>query len=457
MKKNILFIHQAFPGQFHQLSRQLAREGHNVAGLALSPQSRVEGVTLIQYKLVRTPQEDLSPVMNDLDVKMVRGESAAAAMTELRRRNFYPDVVYAHPGWGEALFVKDIWPETRLVVYAEWFYNAIGQEVNFDPEFSPIPQSDQLRLRIKNTSFLHALNDADAAVAPTHWQKSRFPAWAQEKIQVIHDGLDIPRLKKGIAKSIKIPSKSISLSQGDPVVTFVSRHLEPVRGFHIFMRALPSILKQRPDAHIVIMGRDAGAQSKGYGPKNPRGEDWRKTLEKEIGKDLIANQVHFLGYVPYNTYIGILRMSACHVYLTTPFILSWSFLEAAAMGVPIVGSRTAPVEEFAHLNGLELLDFFDYNELAAKVVNILSQPVVRTPNALENQSLATVIPQLKTLLLGSDAVAETLDMNKISDTDNTIAEPRTYEKSPAVPVSAHRKRKQKIRPSRRGKRVISRR
>ncbi len=427
MKKNILFIHQAFPGQFHQLSRQLAREGHNVAGLALSPQSRVEGVTLIQYKLVRTPQEDLSPVMNDLDVKMVRGESAAAAMTELRRRNFYPDVVYAHPGWGEALFVKDIWPETRLVVYAEWFYNAI------------------------------ALNDADAAVAPTHWQKSRFPAWAQEKIQVIHDGLDIPRLKKGIAKSIKIPSKSISLSQGDPVVTFVSRHLEPVRGFHIFMRALPSILKQRPDAHIVIMGRDAGAQSKGYGPKNPRGEDWRKTLEKEIGKDLIANQVHFLGYVPYNTYIGILRMSACHVYLTTPFILSWSFLEAAAMGVPIVGSRTAPVEEFAHLNGLELLDFFDYNELAAKVVNILSQPVVRTPNALENQSLATVIPQLKTLLLGSDAVAETLDMNKISDTDNTIAEPRTYEKSPAVPVSAHRKRKQKIRPSRRGKRVISRR
>lgn len=167
------------------------------------------------------------------------------------------------------MFVKEIWPETRLVIYAEWFYRSEGQEVNFDPEFPPLSLENQLRLKLKNTVFLHALNDADLVIAPTQWQKSRFPAWAREKILVIHDGLDLPRISMGVPKTLKIPGQSKALTYGDPIVTFVSRYLEPVRGIHMFMRAIPLVLRRRSDAHIIVMGKDTGAQTTGYGEQNP--------------------------------------------------------------------------------------------------------------------------------------------------------------------------------------------
>lgn len=405
MKKTILFIHQSFPGQFVHLSEKLAKEGHRVAALALTPQGQVDGVTQVRYNLVRNPQKKLPYLLGETELKILRGESAAQAMGKLRDQNFTPDVVYAHPGWGEALFVKAIWPETRLVVYAEWFYNAQGQEVNFDPEFPSLSQRDQLRLRLKNTTFLHALNDADLAISPTQWQKSRFPAWAQEKIQVVHEGLDLARITLGAPKSLNIPDQSISLKFGDPIVTFVARHLEPVRGFHVFMRALPHILRQRPDAHIFILGKDAGAKGSGYGGNNPLGKSWRQSLQDEVGKSVDLKRVHFMGQIEYKAYLAVLRLSACHVYLTTPFILSWSFLEAAALGLPIVASRTAPVLEFSHLDGVELVDFFDHAALSKKVLDVLDQPVLRTPNPLEDLDLSNTLQRLTDLLVNPEPKA----------------------------------------------------
>jgi glycosyltransferase involved in cell wall biosynthesis len=399
MKKTILFIHQSFPGQFVHLSKKLAQEGHRVAALTLTPQGQVEGVSQVRYSLVRAPQKNLPHLLRETDTKILRGESAALAMRKLRDQDFKPDVVYAHPGWGEAMFVKDIWPETRLVVYAEWFYNALGQEVNFDPEFPPLSEENQLRLRLKNTTFLHALNDADLAIAPTQWQKSRFPAWAQKKIQVVHEGLDLARITLGTPKAVHIPGQSTSLKYGDPIVTFVARHLEPVRGFHVFMRALPHILRKRPDAHIFILGKDAGAKGNGYGGNNPLGKSWRQSLQDEVGKSVDLKRVHFMGQVDYKAYLAVLRLSACHVYLTTPFILSWSFLEAAALGLPIIASRTAPVQEFSHLEGVELVDFFDHAALSSKVLDVLDQPVLRTPNALEDLDLSATLQRLTDLLV----------------------------------------------------------
>ena len=399
MKKTILFIHQSFPGQFAHISKKLAQEGHRVAALAVTPQGQLDGVSLIRYSLIRAPQEDLPTLLKETDLKILRAESAALAMRRLKEQGFDPDVVYAHPGWGEAMFVKDVWPDTRLVIYAEWFYSSEGQEVNFDLEFPLISNENQLRLKLKNTTFLHALNDADLAIAPTQWQKSRFPAWAQEKIKVIHDGLDLTHITMGIPKVIKMPGTGESLKYGDPIITFVSRYLEPVRGFHLFMRAIPSILRQRPDAHIMIMGKDAGAQTTGYGQNNPLGKNWRQSLQDEMGNELDMNRVHFLGHVAYNTYLSIMRLSACHVYLTTPFILSWSFLETAAQGVPMVASRTAPVQEFEHLKGLELVDYFDHAALTRKVLDVIGQPIKRTPNYLEDQSLKNVLPKLTDVLI----------------------------------------------------------
>lgn len=407
MKKNILFIHQSFPGQFGHLAQHLAQEGHRVVALALTPQGEVDGVSLVRYHLVRKPEENLPALLQEPDVKILRAHSAAVAMHKLDQQGFRPDVVYAHPGWGEALFVKTVWPATRLVVYAEWYYNQQGQEVGFDPEFSQPDDESLMRLQLKNSVFLHALSDADVAIAPTEWQKSRFPAWAQEKIRVIHDGIDLPRVSSGTPKSIRIPRQNASFKYGDPIVTFVSRYLEPVRGFHVFMRAIPRILRQHPGAHIFILGHDAGARGTGYGGANPLGKTWRQSLYDEVGDTLDLSRVHFLGSVEYKVYLAIMRLSACHVYLTTPFILSWSFLEAAALGIPIVASRTAPVEEFEHLEGLELIDYFDYSALARKVVDVLQRPVNRTPNSLQEQDLEFTLPVLSDILTPEASAADT--------------------------------------------------
>jgi glycosyltransferase involved in cell wall biosynthesis len=417
MKKSILFIHQSFPGQFGHLAKKLAEDGHRVTALALTPQKRVPGVSQVRYTLARRPHKDLPLLLQETDVKILRAESAAIAMTKLKEQGLTPDVVYAHPGWGEAMFVKEIWPHTRLVIYAEWFYNTRGQEVGFDPEFPSASTTNQWRIQLKNTPFLHALTQADLAIAPTQWQKSRFPEWAQKKITVVHDGLDIPAITGPDPTALRIPEKSIALKYGDPIVTFVARHLEPVRGIHMFMRAIPEILDKRPDAHIFVLGNDAGTQNTGYGGANPLGKTWRQSLEDELGTTTDLSNVHFLGHVDYAVYLSVLRLSACHAYLTTPFILSWSFLETAALGVPIVASDTPPVREFSHLNGVTLVDFFDYAALGSAIADRLNPPVSRTPNELENQSLAVTLPILTNLLLNPEAQGQDQDLNQAPDRD----------------------------------------
>lgn len=373
--RTILFIHQGFPGQFGSLAASLAAEGHRVVAIGMNPRANVKGVTLIRYQPVRGQKDDAMPViLQDIDAKLIRAESAYKAMKALKRQGLNPDVIYAHPGWGETMFVRNIWPEARLVVYAEWFYNLYGQEVNFDPAMPKLTEDLELRLNIKNIPFLNALSDADAAISPTKWQKSRFPAWAQEKIQVVYDGLNLDELAQVQPRALGIPSQNLKLRKGMPIITYAARHLEPVRGFHYFMRSLPMILQANRDAHVIVMGKDAGIGDSGYGSDNPEGISWRKSMEKELGNKVDWNRVHFLGMLERKLYLAMLKLSACHIYLTTPFILSWSFLEAAALGVPIVASDTAPVREMENLSGLKLVKFDDPEAIARNVLTTLAQP-----------------------------------------------------------------------------------
>lgn len=372
--RTILFIHQAFPGQFGALAQSLAADGHKVFSLALNPQGKLSDVTLIRYTPLRKQlSEELPYLQRELDAKIVRGESAYNAMKVLKEKGLNPDVIYAHPGWGEALFVKNVWPDARFVVYAEWFYNVQGQEVNFDTAFPPLTEEEELRLTFKKTAFLHALSEADAAITPTEWQKSRFPAWAQDKIRVIHDGLNLEEIAKTKPRTLSLPSQGLKLRKGMPIVTYCARHLEPVRGFHYFMRSLPAILNGNPEAHVIIMGNDAGIKNIGYGKENAEASTWRKTMERELGDTVDWSRIHFLGTVDRTIYLAMMKLSACHVYLTTPFILSWSFLEAAALGLPIVASDTAPVREFSQLNGLQFVDFFDTDAIAQAVLKRLER------------------------------------------------------------------------------------
>lgn len=402
--RTILFIHQSFPCQFNELARSLAQDGHKVVALAMTPQDALPGVTQYRYMPLRGQDNENTPyLLRDMDAKLIRAESAYKAMKLLKSKGLNPDVIYVHPGWGEALYVKNVWPEARYVVYAEWYYNAHGQEVNFDPGFPPLSEEDELRLTLKNTPFLHALSECDAAITPTQWQKSRFPAWAQEKIQVIHEGLNLKELASIKPRSLGIPSQGIKLRKGMPIVTFCARHLEPVRGFHYFMRALPTILNGNPEAHVIILGQDAGVQNIGYGKANPQGTSWRKSMESELGNKVDWKRVHFLGMLERKLYLAMLKLSACHVYLTTPFILSWSFLEAAGLGLPIVASSTAPVQEFSNLKGLDLVPFGDVDALARQVLQRLAhQPegfFDGNIDLLTSLDIANTLPALKKVLL----------------------------------------------------------
>jgi glycosyltransferase involved in cell wall biosynthesis len=368
--QKFLFIHQNFPAQFVHVARALAAAGHEVVALAIEGR-QVEGVRFLRYApiaLARTSELELA---RDFETKIARGAACAGAMERLKHQGFTPDVVVAHPGWGEALFCKDVWPRARLVIYAEFFYAAEGADYLFDPEFSRDSIVQRARLRVKNTVHLHALSVADTIYAPTAWQRSRLPPEYQARTQVMFDGIDTQVAAPEDGAFVEMQRAGVRLKQGDEVITFVNRNLEPYRGFHTFMRALPTILEQRPNAHCVIVGRD----SVSYGSPPAGGGTWRETMMREVGDRLPMDRVHFLGGIPYADYLRVLQISACHVYLTYPFVLSWSCMEALSVGCTVVGSRTGPVEEVVtHDVTGRLVDFFDVAALAAEVVGVLQDP-----------------------------------------------------------------------------------
>lgn len=371
-----LFVHQNFPGQFRHVSQALAARGHQVVALGVNKPSGepIQGVKHVLYKEREFPAQKvdhpLAGALYELADKAARGESAARAMQALQKGGFEPDVVVVHPGWGEAMFAKDVFPKARHIVYAEYYYGGEGSDTGFDPEFSrPSIVADE-RVRIRNTHLLHALSMCDVALTPTEFQKSRHPAWAQERIRVIHEGIDTHRFRPDPKATVQVQTKGVALRPGDEVVTFVARQLEPYRGYHIFMRALPLLQKLRPHARVVLVGGDGSS----YSVNPPAGKTWRDIFLAEVAGRLDMSRVHLVGRVPHTVLTQLMQVSALHVYLTYPFVLSWSMLEAMSIGCLVLGSDTAPVREVIEhgRNGL-LTDFFDHEKLAHAIADALER------------------------------------------------------------------------------------
>jgi len=375
----VLFIHQNFPGQFKFLAPELVDKGYKVYAL-IPPTAGVKtwrGVTLLNYEIERGNSPGIHEWLIDFESKTIRAEALYRAALKYRDDGFAPDVIVAHPGWGESLLVKEVWPDAKLGIYCEFYYQAEGLDVGFDPEFTKDDPAEAGRLAWKNINNLLHIQNADAAICPTVWQASTYPTSFREKMSICHEGIDTASITPNTEVSVVL-GDGTRLSAGDPVVTFVSRSLEPYRGFHTFMRSLPELLSNCPTTTVIIIGDE----SKGYGELPTSGHSWKMLLAQEINAAMTPEQwdrIHFLGRIPHDQFLAVLQVASVHVYLTYPFVLSWSLLEAMSVGCAVVGSRTGPVMEVItdEKNG-RLVDFFDPSQLSQQICHLLNSPSERS-------------------------------------------------------------------------------
>lgn len=392
----ILFLHPNFPAQFRHLATVLGKEpqNHTVVYATNRLEGNIPGVNKIVYEKSRTARPETHHYVRPLENAVLEGQGVYRVAQNLKDQGFYPDVVYGHSGWGPTLFMKDIFPRATLLCYFEWYYNAYGSDASFDPS-DPINADDEARIRTKNAPILLDLASCDRGLSPTAWQRSQFPVEFHNKIKVHHDGIDTSYFRPMPGAKLNLPRINLDLTEAQEIVTYVARGMEPYRGFPQLIEAIYLMQQQRPQCHFVIVGKNRVA----YGKTLPDGKTYKDALLEKFPLDL--NRVHFTDLLPYDEYLQVLQASSVHVYLTRPFVLSWSMLEALSTGCLIVASNTACVTEVIedNVNGL-LVDFFSPQQTCDRVIEALEQPekmaTIRTQareTILEQYDLARLLPQ----------------------------------------------------------------
>lgn len=361
----ILFLHRNFPGQFKFLAMALAKDPANeVCFLTNNTATKTTAkINKIIYKLKRDVPKDCHKYLRFYEDAIIHGQSAAEILIQMKNQGYKPDIIYGHT-WGTTLFVKDIFPNVQLICYFEWFYNAEGADVGFDGK--PVDIDTRAKLRCKNSHLLLDLVNCDYGISPTEWQKSQFPKEFQHKIRVIHEGIDTEICSPDENAEFKFKGKVFT--RKDEVLTYATRGMEEYRGFPEFMKAVEKLQKARPDLQVIIGGEDRVC----YG-RRLINDTFKQKMLRELDLDL--TRIHFVGNLSYPEYIKLLQVSRCHVYLTYPFVLSWSLLEAMSVGCCVVASDTAPVKEVIQdsFNGI-LTDFYNIDLLAQKINSALEEP-----------------------------------------------------------------------------------
>jgi glycosyltransferase involved in cell wall biosynthesis len=366
----VLLIHQNFPGQYRHLAPALAARGDQVMALGAPGAPGLPGVPLRRYPL---PKEvpPCHPWAADFQTKCLRAEAVAQLAAQIRDEGFVPDLVVGHPGWGELLAIKDVFPSVPVLHQLEWVYRLEGGDSSFDPEFPLASRQARSLVRLRRAHQLLAFHDLDHAWAPTHWQAASAPEEFRERISVIHEGIDTGAIGPNPSAQIQLQRAGLTLRAGDEVLTFVARNLEPYRGFHTFLRLLPELQRRRPALQVLIVGGDGVS----YGQPPEGGGSWRQALLKELAGELALDRLHFVGKVPHPVLHQVFQVSRAHAYFTYPFVLSWSLLEAMACGAVVVASATPPLMEVieAGHNG-HLVDFFDREAWLQQLEEVLSKP-----------------------------------------------------------------------------------
>ncbi|MBQ0804856.1 MAG: glycosyltransferase family 4 protein [Sulfitobacter sp.] len=369
----IMFVHQNMPGQYRELVQWLADTGEHQIYFLTQRQKppSFKGVETRIYKTHHKPAKDAYGLSKNWEESAGNGLGAARAARRIEKtEGFKPDIVIGHVGWGELTFFKDVWPDVPIIGFFEYFYSDSGGPVGFDPE-DTVTEDTAFLLRVRNAVPLANIETVDIGLSPTFWQRDRFPESFHDKLYVCHDGIRTDQLKPNPKVRLKLGRLDRDLTREDEIVTYIARNLERTRGFHVFMRSLPKILKERPNARVLILG----GNDTSYGGKSKHLGGLRAEMEAEVGKDVDWSRVHFLGKLPYEDYQKIVQISRCHLYLTMPFVLSWSLLESMAMEATIVASDVAPVREaITHGETGLLCDFFNPAALADQVIDVLAAP-----------------------------------------------------------------------------------
>ena len=370
MKKKILFVHQHFPGQYKHLAPALA-EKYNVHSFSMFPND-IKGVKHHRYTPHQESSKNIHRLAVEFETKILRAEACADLAYKLKDEGFNPDLIIGHAGWGELLFIKEVWPNSKLLSYLEFHYKLYNSDIDFDKDH--MVDEDKIFLRRKlisrNAAGFSQYSSSDYLITPTEFQKSTFPEFVKEKITVIHEGIDTDVFTPNEKMTMTVDN--VTLSRKDKIILFVNRNLEPYRGYHIFLRSLPYIQKKHPDALILIVGADGTS----YGKKPPQGQTWKNIFLNEVKDQVDLSKIIFTGYLlEHKSLTALMQMASVQVYLSYPFVVSWSLLESLSCGCLVIGSNTEPVSEIItdKKNGI-LTDFFDYKEIANKVNAVLDKP-----------------------------------------------------------------------------------
>jgi glycosyltransferase involved in cell wall biosynthesis len=373
---DVLFVHNNFPGQFGQAALALKNRGHRCAAVAGEAAGYVTAVEVAKYRVTRQPAAGIFPPAARTEADIIRGYAALPAALSLKEKGFDPQLIVGHPGWGETRLLRDVFPVARQLIYGEYWAPDGGGEAAFDPSLPPLTLEQRAGLRLANARFAQAYLEADAIVCPTRFQAGLLPAPLQPLITVVHEGVDTDAIRPASAAAFRLPDGRL-LSRDTPLITYVSRRFEPLRGFPTLMRALPRILEALPTAEVLLIGSDEG---RGYGFRQPPSGTWKAHFLAEMRDRLELGRIHFTGRMAHADMLSALQASSAHVYFTAPYALSWSLLEAMACGCAVVASATAPVEEVIEdgVNG-RLADFFDAEGLAERVIDACVRPEAFEP------------------------------------------------------------------------------
>ncbi|MBZ9655475.1 glycosyltransferase family 4 protein [Phyllobacterium lublinensis] len=367
---HVAFVHRRGFGQFAALAEHLGANGHDVSLICETVDRRLPSVRVIRHRVEPGPRADehMAKHLGIPDHHVRIGHRVAETFDSMSRHGERPDIIVGHIGWGSMMFVKDVLPQVPAVGYCEFFYRAEGADVGFSPDDNPDADTRK-RLRLRNIAQLLSLDAIDGGISPTHWQKSLYPASAQSRIAVCHEGVDTQRFRPDMNASLRLPDGRVLRAEDPPIITFVARDLEPYRGFPQALEAAAKVIRKNPDALFVFVGGDGVS----YGTPPPSGGSWKDALL--AGHDIPPDRILFPGPISHELLRKLYQISTAHIYLTYPFVLSWSVIEAMACGALVIGSDTRPVQEVIRSgqNGL-LVPFYDTDALADTILRVLRQP-----------------------------------------------------------------------------------